>query len=124
MRRMLILGILMGWSGLVSADTVCQVISTEQVVESFSNTQPDGTCLKDLMSSGIANNDIAQLTVTAKDRADKLTAWQIDVKNPDVPVQQAALTAKQKLEADRASGDAKLKALGLTDAEIAAQGSK
>ena len=108
----LVIGLLLVGSLPVEAATVCRVKSTGQVVESYSTTQDDGLCQLNLIRSGIASEDIEQVTVTEPDREALLKAWAADEKNPDV---QAQAVAQQALAEKKAAIQEKL---ALTDAQL------
>jgi len=119
---MRILLVLCLWMPIAEAATVCRVISTEQVAETYSATQPDGHCARNLMSAGIPAADIEQLTVTEPERAAQVAAWSDHANNPEKAKRQANVTAEAKRNADRATGRVKLKALGLSEDEVNALG--
>mgnify|MGYP001582729687 CR=1 FL=1 len=114
MRVYLLLGLMMVGQPMAWAGTVCRVISTGQVAESYSATQPDGLCVSNLVSSGIAANDIEQLTVTAAQRKTHLATWDNSPNNPDVDKRQ------QLKDTKTAQVNLIKQKLGLTDAELEA----
>ena len=100
------------WMPVADAATVCRVISTEQVAETYSATQPDGVCVRNLTSAGIPVADIEQLTVDEAERTTRLASWQDHPNNPD--------KEKRRLEKeahDQAESATRAK-LGLTVAEF------
>ena len=72
----------------VFAGTVCQVQSTGQVVESYSVTQAEGHCQRNLLQLGFSVSDIAQLTVSESERMEMLNIWRQHPQNPDVVKQE------------------------------------
>ncbi len=78
-----------GWCWLMAAvsseaATICRVASTGQIAETYSSTQPEGLCVRNLTSSGIPAQDIEQLTVDEPVRRQQLARWEAHANNPDV----------------------------------------
>lgn len=81
------------------AETVCRVISTGQIAETYSTTQRAGQCQANLATSGIAASEVEQLTVDAATRRAMLDAWYNNPANPDKVKRDAAVDPDAELAA-------------------------